>query len=102
MDEDEIVVAFHPLAESEALESYQWYAKRNIDVAEAFQCELERARQLLLRAPHAWPEHIYGTHKLVLKHFPFNVIFRFRGNRVEIIAIAHQRRRPGYWGQRVR
>jgi len=34
-------LVFHPQAEAEALDSYRWYAKRNIDAADAFQGELE-------------------------------------------------------------
>jgi hypothetical protein len=32
-----------------------------------------------------------------LRRFPFNVIHQFHGDEIRVIAIAHQRRKPGYW-----
>jgi hypothetical protein len=37
----------------------------------------------------------------VLRRFPFVIIFREAAVRIEILAIAHGRRRPGYWRDRL-
>jgi hypothetical protein len=39
---------------------------------------------------------------MVLHRFPYLVVFREQTSGVEIIAIAHGHRRPGYWRNRVR
>jgi hypothetical protein len=38
-----------------------------------------------------------------LQRFPFVLLFRvITGDMVEVIAVAHMRRRPGYWKSRMR
>ena len=94
-------LVFHPQAEVEALNSYRWYARRNVDAADAFQCELEQSRKMIEHAPDAWPAFVHGTRKFVLRHFPFKIVYRVRPDRIEVVAVAHNRRRPGYWADRL-
>ena len=98
---DEETLSFHPSAESEVLGSFQWYAQRNPDAADAFQDAIEQSGRLILRNPTAWPAYLHGTQKYVLEHLPFTVVFRAQKNRIEIIAVAHHRRQPGYWAERL-
>lgn len=35
--------------------------------------------------------------RLVLKRFPFNIIYRILSDEIRVIAVAHQNRKPGYW-----
>ena len=95
-------LSFHPDAESEVLGSFQWYAKRDLEAADAFQDAIEQTGRLIQRNPAAWPSYLYGTQKCVIKHFPFMIVFRVHGNSIQIIAVAHQRRKPGYWAVRLR
>ncbi len=34
--------------------------------------------------------------------FPYSVIFREEANSILILAIAHAKRRPGYWAKRLK
>lgn len=34
-------------------------------------------------------------------HYPFLVVFELRGAALEVVAVAHTSRRPGYWASRV-
>jgi hypothetical protein len=36
----------------------------------------------------------------VFPKFPFSFIFRVESKFIEIIAVAHHRRRPGFWSSR--
>jgi hypothetical protein len=36
----------------------------------------------------------------VFPRFPFSLVYRMRGDDVEVLAVAHGRRRPGYWRSR--
>jgi hypothetical protein len=38
---------------------------------------------------------------MVLRQFPFIIVFREAAARLEIIGIAHAHRRPGYWLDRL-
>ena len=92
---------WHPDAEAEFLASFQWYYDRNPSVADAFEAELDNALNSILRNPGGWPPYLHQTQKCVLRHYPFNLVFRDSSRRIEIIAIAHQRRKPGYWKNRL-
>jgi len=70
------------------------------ELGEDFQNELERSRSVIARTPNAWPKYIHGTQRYLMKRFPYFVVFRVAANRIEIIAIAHERQRPGYWADR--
>jgi hypothetical protein len=45
--------------------------------------------------------HRLGTRRLVLRRFPFAIVYRLAGEFVLVLAIAHMRRRPGYWRGRL-
>ena len=48
------------------------------------------------------PPYLHGTRRVVLNRYPFSVVFRERLHDIQIIAIAHAKRRPGYWAKRVK
>ena len=38
--------------------------------------------------------------RLVVRKFPFSIIYELHGNDVVILAVAHGKRRPNYWRER--
>ena len=62
--------------------------------------ELERAMESIVETPEAWSPHLSGTRRYLLRKFPYCVIYRVVGDRLEVVAVARQRRRPGYWRDR--
>jgi plasmid stabilization system protein ParE len=91
----------HPAALAEAQAAVDWYAARSKRAAEAFLNELDHAMQQLSEHPEQFPRFDFGTRRAVLRTFPFLVIFRETATSVEVIAVAHGRRRPGYWRDRI-
>ena len=41
-----------------------------------------------------------GIRRAVLRRFPFSLIYSEEAPEIVIIAVAHQKRRPGYWRHR--
>jgi plasmid stabilization system protein ParE len=93
-------VEFHPDAVQEAQSAFAWYRDRNDSTAEAFLAELDRAVEVISETPMRWPIHIHGTRRFLLHRFPFGVVYRELGDTLQIVAVAHGRRRPGYWKDR--
>ena len=91
---------FHPDASAEVLAIHDHYVAVAPVLGEDFQNELERSRSVIARTPNTWPKYIHGTQRYLMKRFPYFVVFRVAVNRIEIIAIAHERQRPGYWADR--
>jgi plasmid stabilization system protein ParE len=85
---------------AEARAAYEWYAERNPAAGNAFIAELDHAVDQILDGPERWSLYLHGTRKYLLRRFPYCVIYRFTEAAVQVIAVAHGRRRPGYWKPR--
>lgn len=59
--------------------------------------ELDSSIQRIEEAPRQWPPCLAKTRRYLLRRFPFFVVFRETNDRLQIPAVAHARRRPGYW-----
>ena len=91
----------HPAALEEAEAAAEWYGRRSMRAAWMFLDELDHAIDRIADHPGQFPEYAFGTRRMVLQRFPYFVVFRETAAGVEIIALAHGRRRPGYWRGRV-
>ena len=86
----------------EAAAAAEWYAARSATAAAGFEAELDEAESAIRRLPNAWPAYDHGTRRYLLRRYPFGVVYRVESQRILIVAVAHGRRRPGYWRDRVR
>ena len=93
-------VDFHPEAFAEAGEAANWYRERSPRAASDFLRELERAVQAISDAPERWPIFKGNFRRYPLPRFPFLLIYRQLSNSIQVIAVAHGRRRPAYWQSR--
>lgn len=94
-------LTFHPAAIAEAEDVSIWYRKRSRLAAKRFVEEFKLTIRKILKAPERWPESSKGTRKAKLPCFPFFIVYRIAGTKVEVIAIAHGHRRPEYWKDRL-
>src|SRR4051812_49604035 len=92
---------YHPEAINEAWEAFHWYDERSERAAEDFWQELRRARQSVTRHPRSWMPYVFGTRCFKLEHFPYALVYIERDDRIIGIAVAHLKRRPGYWRKRL-
>jgi toxin ParE1/3/4 len=93
-------VELHPSAREEFEAAYRWYRDRGIDVALRFLREIERAIERVSEEPSLGQPYLDDCRRFVCHRFPFLLIYRVRGPVLQVIAIAHGRRRPGYWRRR--
>jgi len=90
-------IGLHPDAVAESTAAVRWYRERSDAAAVAFLAEIDRAVALIAEAPDRWPKHAHGTRRFLLRRFPFAVVYRAGTKEIEVVALAHGRRRPGYW-----
>jgi plasmid stabilization system protein ParE len=90
-------ISIHPAALDEVLAAAEWYAKRSQRAAELFLDEIDRIIARLTQHAGQFPVFESGTRRAVLRRFPFSVVFRDASDGLEIVAVAHGRRNPGYW-----
>jgi toxin ParE1/3/4 len=91
----------HPLAWREVEEADGWYLSHSYDVSVEFLSALYAAVEDIAQAPHRWPKYLYGTRRFVMQRFPFSVVYLDDPELVTIVAVAHSKRKPGYWKDRL-
>ncbi len=90
-------IEFHPAALREMIASARFYESRLPGLGMDFQSELKRSLEFLKENPDIGVVVKPPYRRLLLGRFPFSVIYRVEGSKLRILAIAHQRRLPGYW-----
>jgi toxin ParE1/3/4 len=91
---------FHPEADEELASAQEWYRQRSEVAAQAFAIEIDKAVRMIIESPERWPVVRAGERRFVLTRFPYSILYRIRSDEVFITAVAHQKRRPGYWKDR--
>lgn len=93
-----------PEAEKELSEAAAWYERRRSGLGVELVALIDAAFEVIAAAPLSFPlwRSDRDYRKMVLNRFPYLVFFRHDANddEVLVLAVAHSRRRPGYWVDR--
>jgi plasmid stabilization system protein ParE len=73
-----------------------------MQAADGFYEELIPALNRIAMQPQLYSPYMHGTQRIVLSRYPYSIVFRERLHDIRIVAIAHAKRRPGYWTKRLR
>lgn len=89
------------MAKRDLREATAWYAERDEGVGRRFTEEVTRTLELIEAFPSTGAP-VPGVmdreiRRLPVHNFPYHVVFIELATRVSVLAIAHDRRRPGYW-----
>ena len=88
-------------AERELIEAAGYYAAQaNADLGFALIAEFERSVEILRSHPELGARWRFESRRMPLRRFPLSLIYLLYPNEIRILAVAHQRRRPGYWSGR--
>jgi plasmid stabilization system protein ParE len=96
-----MLVSLSEEALAEIEESRAWYRQRSHSAEAAFLLEVDRAIHLVGDAPHRWPPYLRGTRRYVFTTFPYSLVYLVDDEVVNVVAVAHDKRRPGYWRNRL-
>ena len=92
---------FHPGAQQDIFDASDHYeTQANLIVAARFLEELNRVVLRLAEFPGLGTPMSKTKKIFPLKTFPYSIIYRDLGDRIRILAVKHQHRRPGYGGSR--
>ena len=95
------LVEYHPLALEELIDSAEYYEARAELLGESFLDEVERAVADVSESPERWPYFLLNSRRRLLDRFPYSIVYLIETERIYILAVMHQRRRPGYWRKRL-
>ena len=93
-------IRWHPEAQLEAGEAARFYGERQPGLEQRFLDILEDALHRILRRPQMYLKVDGDVHKCKLPRFPYGIIYRTKPDAIEILAVMHLRREPGYWKSR--
>ena len=94
-------VLYEPPARQELAEAVAYYSQRSPELADRFVADLDSAVERVIQFPHASPPLDEGLRRCLLSNFPYQLVYRVEGDTIRVYAVAHQKRRPGYWRKRV-
>lgn len=98
------VVRFHIAAREEAVAAAAWYEQRELGLGQEFVDELERTIEAIAEAPESWPVSPDDprARRILLARFPYSVVYVVSSvGDVVVAAVAHEKRRPGFWRARL-
>ena len=94
-------VVFHDLAVAELDEGAAWYEERKAGLGAEFRIAIEDAVHRIQNNPLAGSRYGRTRFRFVLvRRFPFVVFYAEGEEAIRLMAVAHGRRRPGYWRKR--
>ena len=89
---------FHPAAEAEHLESIAYFELKRPGLGATYLLEFEQLMIDVCEFPHRYAiETQPDVRRVVMERFPFTVLYRDFLGSVQVLAVAHHRRRPQYW-----
>jgi toxin ParE1/3/4 len=99
-------VRLSPEAVAELAEAAEWYEARRPGLEVDFLTEFERVLPLIGTSPASFPRLMdlpadLGIRRALLPRFPYAIVFMDLGTEIRVLAVAHAKRRPGYWLNRV-
>jgi plasmid stabilization system protein ParE len=98
-------IVFLSEAEDELRAAAEWYDDR-AELGDELAAEVLAATMTIVEFPLAFAlaqgvAEELGVRSAPVKRFPYRVVFVELDAEIRIVAIAHARRRPGYWRTRV-
>lgn len=89
-------------ARAEYLAEVTYYSEVGEELGLRFAKAIEATSAFALSFPQAGTAGISGTRRLLVKDFPFAVVYRPEEEGILIVAITPDSKKPGYWRSRLR
>lgn len=88
----------HPEATEDLREAAGFYRENaGSALSQAMLAEFEHSVGLLLQYPGLGAKWRQGKRRLVMRRFPYSVIYAVVRDQIRILAVAHHGRWPSYW-----
>ena len=91
---------FHPDADAELEGAALFYESRLSGLGKTCAAEVEQKISRVREFPESGTTVGSRRSRVLIARFPYSIVYRQDPDAIVIVAIAHQRRRPGYWRRR--
>ena len=90
-------IFFRPEARAEMFDARAWYESRSPGLGLEFARAVDAAVASVIRNPHAYTQIEGECRRVILRRFPYSMVYRPETNRLLIVAVFHHHRKPGDW-----
>jgi plasmid stabilization system protein ParE len=100
-------VRLAPEVPDELIAAARWYEARRAGLGREFLDAIEALIPVIARGPRSFPRLAdvgsrFENRRALLGRFPFAIVYLIGAEEIRILAVAHTRRDPGYWLNRLR
>ena len=88
-------------ANQEFLAAADFYEAQAPGLGEDFILDIEASLKLITEFPNLGSRGPASTRRIHLHRFPYSLVYRPERDVLRVIAVEHQRRRPGFWMDRI-
>jgi toxin ParE1/3/4 len=90
------------IAEHELAEAIQFYDEKRPGLGKMFLDAVQAAGDCIRRNPESWAYYEKPIRGYRVAPFPYRLLYRDLGERIQIVAVFHLSRRPGSWKERLK
>ncbi|MFW6599163.1 type II toxin-antitoxin system RelE/ParE family toxin [Propionibacteriaceae bacterium Y2011] len=99
-------VRYHPEALAELRADVAWYEERGAGLGGRFEATVDEVIDTFLECPESgaiWPgwDSIPAVRSRRVAGFPYRLVYLAQPSELVVLALAHDKRLPGYWRERV-
>jgi len=93
-------VNYADAAREEGFEAAVWYGEQQGGLQTRFLAKWKDAENRMVASPQIYRCFEGELRKCRFDVFPYALVFRIRGDELQVLAVMHMSRRPGYWKER--
>jgi toxin ParE1/3/4 len=93
-------IEFLEPADIEYHEAADYYNLQSKNLGKKFILEIDGTLSIIKNYPESFAKYTKHTRKAVLTTFPYNIIYSIQQEKIIVIAVTHQHRKPKYWLKR--
>jgi hypothetical protein len=92
-------LVFRPVALTELQEAQAWYEARARGLGFEFARSVDAATAKVVRMPWGFPRIEAEFRHVVVRRFPYSIIYSVSEVEIVVLSCFHHRRRPGSWAK---
>jgi toxin ParE1/3/4 len=92
---------FHPAASRELTAAVEHADGEWLGRGGRLRAEIDHTLDRIVEGPEQGSPYLHGTRRFIVLRFPYSTVYLTREVGY-IVAVAHHKRRPGYWRKRLR
>ncbi len=93
-------IKFDPEARSEFFGAVKYYEDCQRGLGRRFRYLVESAVKKIVETPFIYRTLKAPFRRYLLPKYPYSIIYSIEPDHIRIVAVAHNKRKPGYWSKR--